>query len=298
MRRDRPSRTAAWVAACRTLGAWLPAEARLADDPYGALFAGKLAPAVAAIAALPAPVRARLVRTSPLAEWVAYLQVRTRVLDDALLDFARGGGRQVVLLGAGFDCRALRFAAELASATVFEVDHPATQADKRARLDAAGARAERARYLAWDFETEPTSALAPALARLGHDAREPTLTIWEGVTMYLTEPAIESTLGAVRRFAPAGSPLAFTYFDRRRLAAPSAGARLLAEVVARAGEPFRFGWVPDELDAWLEARGFTLEEDRTEAEAARDLLPPAFARKVPERGRHLALARVAVAAGR
>jgi O-methyltransferase involved in polyketide biosynthesis len=54
------------------------------------------------------------------------MQVRTRLLDDAVRNFIDAGGRQLVLLGAGFDCRALRMP-ELDCAQVFEVDHPATQ---------------------------------------------------------------------------------------------------------------------------------------------------------------------------
>src|SRR5262249_12138238 len=130
MREGTPSRTAAWVAAARAMGAVLPPEARLADDPYGLRFGG-------AGAEPPPWVGALAVKyVLPLRLWVMYMQVRTRILDDILLAFVRGGGRQVVLLGAGYDCRALRFADALTETTVFEVDHPATQGHKRRVLDA------------------------------------------------------------------------------------------------------------------------------------------------------------------
>ena len=85
------------------------------------------------------------------------MQVRTRVIDDVMLDFVRAGGRQVVLLGAGFDCRALRFERELEGATVFEVDHPATQSKKKRVLE--GERGAHTEYVAWDFESRPLSEL-------------------------------------------------------------------------------------------------------------------------------------------
>src|SRR5262249_33277528 len=134
----RPSFSAAWVAACRSLGAKLPEDARLADDPYGAWFAGRRAAFLAR--ALPR------VATRPLWPAARYMQVRTRVVDDALRACVRAGGRQVLLLGAGYDARATRLAPELEGARVFEVDHAATQARKRrilARLgpDAKGAAA-------------------------------------------------------------------------------------------------------------------------------------------------------------
>ena len=94
------------------------------------------------------------------------MQVRTRVIDDALRDFVAGGGRQLVLLGAGYDCRALRLP-ELAELRVFEVDHPATQAHKRdvlaqLRVELAGAATST-----WDFETRAMDDLPDVLAEAG-----------------------------------------------------------------------------------------------------------------------------------
>jgi methyltransferase (TIGR00027 family) len=261
--RNRPSRTAAWVAACRSFGVLLPERERLADDPYGARFAGTTA----------------LFRTPRLAlalfprRAVRYMQVRTRVIDDVMLDFVRGGGDQVVILGAGFDCRALRFAHELARATVFEVDHPATQAKKRAVLAPdVGARTE---YVAWNFEEQPMRELGAALADQGHDARRPTLTIWEGVTMYLRPEAIDATLAAVRGFSAPGSRLVFNYMTRDRVEHPRLVDRVTASAAAVGGEPFRFGFDPGELRAWLAARGFRLDRDASMTELARELLPDA-----------------------
>src|SRR5262245_50432517 len=95
VRDDRPSGTASWVAGCRGLGALLlPDEARLIDDPYGVRFGGPAAAALARLAAVaPAAARRGGRYLRPLARFLLYMQVRTRALDDALLDFARGGGR-------------------------------------------------------------------------------------------------------------------------------------------------------------------------------------------------------------
>jgi methyltransferase (TIGR00027 family) len=266
----RASSTAAWVAACRTLGARLPRVAQLAQDPFGAAFA-------------PAPVDwlvRHLPRLATVPAWpfLLYMQVRTRTIDDVLHRFVADGGTQVLILGAGYDCRASRFPGELADAHVFEVDHPATQARKRAVLDRAGAHPSRVTYVGWDFEAQPTSELPAALASLGHDPARPTLTIWEGVTMYLTERAIDETVAAVRALSAPGSPLVLTYFDRHQLDRPTVIQRLLTRFVARGGEPFRFGWDPAELSGWMRARGFSLVWDRSAQALARDLLPPRYAR--------------------
>ncbi len=283
-----PSRTAAMVAAARGLGALLPAHVQLADDPYGLRFVGGALPRGRAATAVGWALRLPLIRP-----WILYMQVRTRILDDVVRAFARAGGRQIVLLGAGYDCRALRLAPELGGAAVYEVDHPATQGHKREVLAADGSAA---RYVTWDFERRPMAELPAALAAAGHDAAAPTLTLWEGVTMYLTEAAIEASVAAIAAYSAPGSSLGVTYFTRAEVERPSLVTRLTAGVVQRAGEPWRFGWDPAALPAWLAARGFALDRDVAMADEARALLPGRWSAGVGHRGRRVAVAeRVATA---
>ncbi len=282
MREQSPSMTAAWVAAARGLGAALPEGARLADDPFGRRFA---TPAIRVATSI-GPV-------GPLFPFVLYMQLRTRAIDDVLRAFAADGGAQVVLLGAGFDCRAARFAEALGDAAVFEVDHPATQKKKRAVLAGAGARSARVVYVPWNFEARPLAELPAALAAAGHDASRRTLTVWEGVTMYLTEEAVSSTVAAVAALSAPGSPFAMTYFDRALIDRPRAVQRAISAVVRGAGEPFTFGFAPGALPAWLGARGFGVEWDKDAVDLAGELLPPSLrarARAFTEH-RHIALAR-------
>jgi methyltransferase (TIGR00027 family) len=281
--REGPSITAAWVAAHRTLGTKLPPEAQLADDPYGAAFGGR----GVALLARYYPRALSL----PLWPMTIYMQVRTRAIDDVLRAFVAAGGTQVLILGAGYDCRAARFAGELAGARVFEVDHPSTQSRKRAVLQNGNAPSAPVTYVAWDFERRPVGQLPDALASLGHDRSARTLTIWEGVTMYLTPEAIESTVSAVHALSAPGSPFVFNYFERERLERPSRGRALVANVVARIGEPFRFGWRPEELPAWFSARGFELEWNREMLELARSYLPPRFARLIRKQESWIAVVR-------
>src|SRR5688572_29058378 len=209
MRDETPSLTARWVAAARGLGILLPADGRIAEDPYGAAFSSPV------LAGLLDRGHSRSLRAVPgLRTWIIYVQVRTRMLDDAIRELIAAGGRQVVLLGAGYDARALRLP-ELSRATVFEVDHPATQRHKRQVLDRIGATSP-ARYVTWDFETRAMAELPGELAAAGHDPTAPTITVWEGVTMYLTEPAIDSSLRAIAAWSAPGSMLAMTYFAKPR----------------------------------------------------------------------------------
>ena len=287
VRDERASFTAGYVAACRGLAAALPSEACRVDDPYAARFLGPIAGrAVERLRARgPSALGAELTAFFPL---VLYMQVRTRVLDEAVERFVAGGGRQVVLLGAGFDARASR----IPGLRFFEVDHPATQERKKRLLDA---ESPSATYVPFHFERDPMSALPDALSSHGHDPALPTLTIWEGVTMYLTETAIEASLAAIRAFSRghSDSRLAMTYFDRSRVDFPMTTFRRLSRIaVAAVGEPFRWGWDPKGLPAWLASRGFRVEQNHEVAEHARRLLPARYARRVDSGVSHIALCAV------
>lgn len=294
MREDRPSFTAAWVAAMRGLGAFLPDALRLVEDPYGLRFGSRFIRSLRETPAAEARARstARIWLRGGVRRFAVYMQVRTRVIDDDVDAFARAGGRQIVLLGAGFDCRAWRLAS-LAGATVFEVDHPATQARKRAIM-AAESPAARVMFVPWDFEHAPLGALPARLKSEGHDDRAETMTILEGVVMYLSEPALDATFECIARYSAGGSPLSLTYIDRefierrrRRWLNQHAAARFI-------GEPFRSGFDPASLPGWLARRGFRLDRDESAPEAGARLLETKAARRWATRRdtfSHLALAR-------
>jgi O-methyltransferase involved in polyketide biosynthesis len=127
------------------------------------------------------------------------------------------------------------------------------------------------------------------LEEAGLDRARGVFTIWEGVTMYLTESAIDASLRAIRAWSPAGSKLAMTYVPKHRLAQPSLATRMIKAVVATFGEPWRFGWDPDELPGYLAARGFTLDRDVSIAEAGRELLPANLAALLVHDERRLSL---------
>ena len=285
MKATTPSRTAAWVAVARGMARELPREAQLAIDPYGTAFEQGMRPKLHhLLARIHVPVH----RLPWVTTWILYMQVRTRVIDDALRAFLAAGGRQVVLLGAGYDVRALRLP-ELADAQVFEIDHPATQRHKREVLARLGADSP-SHYLTWDFEQRALSELPAALAAAGCDPGARAFTIWEGVTRYLTERAIDASLRAIHAWSPAGSQLALTYFTRARLEHPRLTARMIHAVATRVGEPWRFGWEPDELAPYLAERGFRLERDVAMGDAARELLPERLAASVATRDQRFALA--------
>jgi methyltransferase (TIGR00027 family) len=184
---------------------------------------------------------------------------RTVRIDDAV---RAPGHDQVVILGAGLDGRAWRMP-ELAGADVFEVDQPASQQDKRARLGALPARARAVRFVAVDFTRDDLGA---RLAAAGHVASRATTWVWEGVIPYLTRRQVEATLAAVTARAAPGSRLVVDYQARSaRAMAGRLAAGALAAVARRptpwTGEPWRSWWTPASMRTLLSRDGFVVAAD-------------------------------------
>lgn len=304
METNRASRTAEHVALFRALESCRRRD-RLFDDPYAAGFLSPGYRTVASLARVPALGRRleRYIDTRWSGGPRASAVVRTRLIDDLLSEALAGWGSgysageadqsrhrsgparpappgdadqscQVVLLGAGYDSRAYRIPAA-AAATVFEVDHPATQAAKR-RLVAARLRPERLAHVRFVPADLLHDDLDTELSRAGFRHGVPTVVIWEGVTNYLTAGAVDATLRFLAGATGAGSRIIFTYVDRAVLD----GSRRfdgLAEwraAVRDAGEPWTFGFDPAELPGYLAERGLTLTTDLSTREAAARYLAP------------------------
>lgn len=253
------SRTAQYMALFRAIETTRPAASRLFDDPFAILFlrpAYQLLVRLCRLRALRDVVPRLIDRRVPGARTSAI--ARTRLIDDLLLA-AIGDIQQVVILGAGYDCRAYRLPA-LARLRVFEVDHPDTLERKRSRLQQAlTSLPAHVRFVGTDFDRR---GAAEALAATDHDATGRTFFIWEGVTNYLSAAAVDATFRWIGSAAP-GSAVAFTYVDRRVLEQPTAfyGAERLLREVRELGETWTFGLDPAETPNYLSARGLRLTED-------------------------------------
>jgi methyltransferase (TIGR00027 family) len=184
---------------------------------------------------------------------------RTIAIDDAV---RAGADPQLVILGAGLDDRAWRMP-ELAGVDVFEVDHPATQADKRERARSLAPVSRSLRYVPVDFGRD---TLGPALATAGHDESLSTTWVWEGVVPYLTPAEVETTVAALAALSAPGSRLVVNYqAPSRRAAIGRVIAKGLATLSRRpnpfAGEPRRSAWMPDSLRALLSPAGLRVTSD-------------------------------------
>jgi methyltransferase (TIGR00027 family) len=184
---------------------------------------------------------------------------RTSLIDQLLGRALRSGIRQIVILGAGFDCRGYRIP-NVQHSTFFEVDHPATQAVKLSKLRRVLPRwPEHVHFVPVDFDRQN---LSTALSDSSFDSLCPTAFLWEGVTNYLTADSVDSVLKYVAGCA-AGSMLIFTYVHHGALDGSRRFAdadKLLAEL-EKLGEPWTCGLDPDGLSTYLRTRGLELEQN-------------------------------------
>ncbi|WP_432841220.1 class I SAM-dependent methyltransferase [Dactylosporangium sp. CA-092794] len=180
----------------------------------------------------------------------AQVVCRGRYAEDTL----RGSGyEQYVVLGAGLDSYAYRASDGV---RVFEVDRAATQRYKRNALRTAGIP-EAAAYVPADFERDD---LLEGLVAHGFDPRRPAVVGWLGVTMYLTEAAIERTVAAVARLG-AGTILVLDHMvpEADRDAAGQAYVEAVGPVNAQHGEPWLSFLSPAGLAALLARHGMRAE---------------------------------------
>ena len=217
----------------------------LLDDPYAADFLDDRGRRLQ-----------RLLRRLPMrGRSFAWLAARIRAFDDLV---ASAEQAQVVVLGAGYDARAWRFDRD--GVRFWEVDHPATQADKR-RLAPKGGPT----YVPVDLAEAPAG---PALADAGLDPGAASLFVAEGLVMYLADDELVALLAGLAPVAGPGSAVAFNVgvgFDGGSGLVRRVGRRLLA----RNREPIRSTVTPDDVAPLVDGTGWRVIDVQRGPELAR-----------------------------
>lgn len=285
MENEKPtaiSKTAVWVAAARAIGAREPDPTVRNPDHLASVLLGDpsqlhvVHPVVSALS-VDYEVAMHDVETASL---VRAMIIRTRFIDEALERAIAAGATQVLILGAGLDSHAYRCRELLQGARVFELDRRSTLNYKRRRVDEAlGGPPGNLTYVALDLD----ETIAATLERHGYDLSRCTFILMEGVSMYLTEAALGSTLRFAASHAP-GSSLVFDFATRAMIDGIQRIDLASIPAIARPSmehfldmirdEPWLSGIPLDEERSYLANRGLRLGELVTigdEASAARYL---------------------------
>lgn len=272
MKTTTASRTAQYMALFRALETNRPPGKRLFTDPYAISFLTAGFKFITQLSVVPF-IRGlvyRIIRQripGALSSGVA----RTRYIDELLQQAVRHGVKQVIILGAGYDTRALRLGF-LRALPVIEIDHPATAKQKQeCVLKSMGKLPENVRYIQADFNEQGLEQLA---REKQIDQTLPTVFLWEGVTNYLTADAVAATFKFMQQFA-SGSYVIFTYVDEKIIKYPAVffGGERLLEDLKQLEENWTFGLEPFLTRRYLDTFGMELLEDYSAGEYRRHYLP-------------------------
>jgi methyltransferase (TIGR00027 family) len=201
-----------------------------------------------------------------------YVLARTKVMDQVFIEALEERFAQIVLLGAGFDTRALRFQSRNQGTLVFELDVPETQRPKVDILSRKGTTLPDELVLVpIDFEQE---SLPDALFAAGYEAGQKSLFIGEGLIMYLSPEAVNSTFEFIHGSTLPGSVVAFDYVRASVLRRENKfyGEKQIFDTVSAAGEGWTFSLEDETIEDFLAQRGFKLASLHTPVDLERDYL--------------------------
>ncbi|WP_111980202.1 class I SAM-dependent methyltransferase [Algibacillus agarilyticus] len=186
--------------------------------------------------------------------------IRTQHIDKILQQQIDSGIEQVVILGAGYDTRALRYKKVLRSVNVFELDFPPTQAYKLNQLKQTDCNIpDNVSYIPIDFNQED---IALELKKNNFSFSKITLFIWEGVSYYLEKEVVSYILKLTAQCAK-GSSIVFDYSLRSFVNGDHStyGGKQIAHWLKKINEPFLFGCNSDEINRFVIDNNLKLDSD-------------------------------------
>jgi methyltransferase (TIGR00027 family) len=248
---DRPSATAQWTTLVRALELDRRPTDRIVSDRYAPLFLTPTYRGLLESLRLGSPL-VNLAARHELAGISTFVLLRHRFIDEHLHTALRDGAEQVVILGAGYDSRAYRFADELHGRPVHEVDL-APLSRRKAEIVAAHPddfAGNSIRRIEIDFRTE---SLADRLLDSGFSVGVRTFVVWEGVSMYLSRMDVSATLSTLREVCGSGSMLAMDFWHEPGGNHPFDQVRRVAtQAIRLIGEPVTFGVPAEKVTAFLD----------------------------------------------
>jgi methyltransferase (TIGR00027 family) len=195
-----------------------------------------------------------------------YVIARTKLLDETFLDGLAKGVCQIVILGAGMDTRALRFASKNQGTKIIELDiektqHPKIEILNRKKVELP----DELVFASIDFNKQ---RLSDVLMIAGYQRDQLSLFLWEGVTMYLNSDAVDGTLTFIRESTQKGSRVTFDYIFGSVLRQENKfyGEKEIFDTVSRAGEGWTFGIEEGKIEEYLTERGFKMMSHFTPSE--------------------------------
>jgi methyltransferase (TIGR00027 family) len=187
-----------------------------------------------------------------------YVIARTKFIDSIFQKAVTNEFDQILIFGAGFDSRGIRFADLNKKTNIFELDAPVTQEAKISQLKKRGIEINpNITFISINFNKE---SLEDKLIESGFTKNRKSLFILEGLTMYLDPEAIDNTFNVINQFAGTGSEVVFDYVYSSVLREENLyyGESEVLNQVKNANEPWSFGIEKGELESFLKDKNLKL----------------------------------------
>jgi methyltransferase (TIGR00027 family) len=191
-----------------------------------------------------------------------YVIARTKYIDAAFEQALAKSFDQILIFGAGFDTRALRFQAKAQKTLIFELDAaPTQQAKIRQYQNRKLSAPANLVFIEIDFDKE---SLSEKLDQAGFQKERRSLFILEGLLMYLEPESVQSTFQIIRDYAGKGSLIVFDYVQASVLRGENTlfGEAGAAQTVSKAGEGWQFGIEPGEIVSFVMAYNFDIRDHK------------------------------------
>ena len=191
-----------------------------------------------------------------------YVIARTKYIDDAFEKALVERFDQILMFGAGYDTRALRFQTKAQHTQIFELDSPHTQKAKIMQLRKRNLSIpSNVVFISIDFEKE---SLSQKLDMAGFQKNLKNLFVLEGLLMYLVSESVKNTFQTIKGYAGTGSRVVFDYIQASVLRNENTlyGESGLVKTVSKAGEKWQFGFEPSEINLFAADQGFEVSDHK------------------------------------
>jgi methyltransferase (TIGR00027 family) len=195
-----------------------------------------------------------------------YVIARTKYIDAIFKQALADQFNQILIFGAGFDTRALRFQAKIQNTQIFELDVPITQQAKIRQYHKRQLIVPpNLTFISIDFDREP---LPMRLDEAGFRKQQRTLFVLEGLLMYLESESVHLTLQTIQEYAGKCSWVVFDYVYASvlRNEGSSYGESEIVKMVSSADENWHFGIEKGKIEQFLSAYGLKLTNQKNEKE--------------------------------
>jgi methyltransferase (TIGR00027 family) len=255
------SKAAAYLALLRAVASNLPQNERKFYDPYAKLFL----PTHLKLVEWLSRVRLfnRMISWYIDQRWTGALTsctARNRLIDVMTTNLVKDEGiNQIIIFGAGYDCRVHRL--KLRERVMFvEIDDPVKLEAKLEILENSSLKPViHVDSIPIDFHKQRLEDVLPGLF---HNTHYKTMFIWEGVTNYFTAPIADKIFQYFKTFLP-GTIIIFTYVDEKVLSNPELfiGAANVTKLLQNNNEFWNFGIDPAKITEFLAGYNMVLKYD-------------------------------------